>query len=316
MKWRPEPLKGPNHLSRVYIGRHAHLSTTLAPFTVRLVPETSENRPMRQIKFLIAALCGVTALTGTANAQCIADSFEPNDTCATAVELLPGNYPGMTINGYSAVGGLKEDFYEITVAPGEEMFFDIDWSFSQGLLQLWLYDDGICTTGFVDVDTQSSDGDAGVYYNNVTAAPVVLVCKVRSPTPSTVCVDYDMNLTMGVNPCNSTLDDAFEDNDDCLSSSVITAGSHTGFVVFGAGHINGEDKDYYVYQGLAPGEIITIDVAYTQSQGDIGLGLLDGLCGNYETYSNYQAGNETISYTNFGVASEDVFFEIVGYDSA
>ncbi|MCA8980036.1 MAG: PPC domain-containing protein [Planctomycetes bacterium] len=273
---------------------------------------------MRQSPILTAALCGLlgTLSASNANAQCIADSFEPNDTCATAVELLPGNYPGMTINGYSAVGGLKEDFYRITVAPGEEMHFDIDWDFNQGLLQLWLYDDGVCTTGFVDVDTQSSDGDAGVYYNNITAAPVVLVCKVRSPTPSTVCVDYDMNMTIGVNPCNSTPDDAYEDNDICTTPALITPGTHTGFVVFGAGHLGGEDKDYYVVQGLPAGEIITIDVAYSQAQGDIGLGLLDGQCGNYETYSNYQAGNESISYTNFGVVPEDIYFEVVGYDLA
>ena len=273
---------------------------------------------MHQSKSLLAALCGLVSLLvpGTANAQCIADSFEPNDSCAQAAELLPGNYPGMTINGYSAAGGLKEDFYEITVGVGQELHLDIDWDINQGLLQLWLYDDGVCTTGFVSVDTQSSDGDAGVYYNNVTAAPVVLVCKVRSPNPSTVCVDYDMNLSIGTNPCNSTPDDAYEDNDICTAPSVITAGSHTGFAVFGAGHLNGEDKDYYVYQGLAPGEIITIDVAYTQAQGDVGLGLLDAQCGTYETYSNYQAGNETISYTNFGVTPEDVHFEVVGYDSA
>jgi len=285
-------------------------------FAVRPVPETSENRPMRQIKFFITALCGLAGLTGTANAQCIADSFEPNDTCATAIELLPGNYPGLTINGYAAVGGLKEDFYEMTVAPGEELMLDISWDNSGGQLQLWLYDDGVCTSGWVDAHTQSFNGTADVYYNNVTAAPVVLICKVRSPNPTTTCIDYDMNMSIGVNPCNSAPDDAYEDNDICTNSSVITAGTHTGFAVFGQGHLNGEDKDYYVVQGLPPGQIITIDVAYTQAQGDIGLGLLDGLCGNYETYSNYQGGSETISYTNFGVAAEDVYFEVVGYDQA
>ena len=47
---------------------------------------------MRKTQLLIAALFGTAGLFGatTASAQCIADSFEPNDSCAAASILLPG----------------------------------------------------------------------------------------------------------------------------------------------------------------------------------------------------------------------------------
>lgn len=273
---------------------------------------------MQKPKLLISALLGFAALLGTstAHAQCLSDSFEPNNNCATASLLNPGSYQGLTVNGYSAAGGLKEDFYAVTVGVGEELTLDIAWDGNQGLLQLWLYDDGICGAGFVDADTQGFNGFADVYYNNVTTAPVSLVCKVRTPTPSTVCVDYDMNLAIGVNPCNSTPDDPFEDNDTCLTPTLLTPGTLTGLAVFGAGHVNGEDKDFYLVQGVPAGHVISIDVTYNQAVGDIGLGLLNGSCGGYELYSNYQGGFENITVTNFSGSAADYWFEIVGYDSA
>ncbi len=265
---------------------------------------------------LLAVLIAVAAAASApaASAQCAPDSFEPNDSCATAWPLSPGSWTNLSVNGYSAPGGLKEDFYELTIGVGEEMTLDIQWDSADGHLQLWLYDDGVCTTGFIDADTQGF-GTADVAYNNITATPQTLVLKVRSLTPAATCVSYDMDYVVNTNPCVSALDDGFEDNDDCMSAALLPLGTTTGLTVFGSNSTHGLDEDWFRVSGIPAGDVLTVQMTYTHSNGDLALALYDAPCAASATkFSNYQFGVETLEIKNETGATQDYWVEIQAYD--
>ena len=275
---------------------------------------------MRPLHTALAALVGLAALaaapTAAAQTPCNSDSFEPNDTCATASPILSGSYPGMSVQGHAALGGFKLDYYELTLQPGEELAVDIAWNTDDAQLQLWLYDDGVCTTGFVDADIQGF-GTADVSYNNISAVAETLVLKVNIYGPGVTCVDYDMNVTIAANPCVTAVDDLFEDNDDCTTPAVLMPGTTSGLAIFGANSTQGLDEDYWVVQNVPDGYILTVEMDYDHSNGDLAMSLYDAACAaSAVKYSNYQTGLETIEYTNTTGAAADYWVHVQAFDQS
>ena len=122
----------------------------------------------------------------------VADAFEENDDCATALLLGDGTYTGLTIfesdNDYFAVG----------VDPGATITADIFFSDVVADVDLYLWDPAVeCDTnvagtgGAYLVRGFSVDDDEQVVYTNMTGGPQNLVLEVDMFTAGG-CNSYDM----------------------------------------------------------------------------------------------------------------------------
>ena len=271
-------------------------------------------RLMNSISTLTACLAVLWAPT-VASAQCTPDSFEPNDSCATAAPLTAGAYTNLSVEGFASVGGQKQDYYDISVPPGNELDVEVLWDGSGPQLQIWLYDDGVCTTGIVDSDFQSWDGQAEVHYNNISGVTEVITLRVRIPDPTVDCIDYDMNVAVTANPCVQAVDDLYEDNDDCNSPAILAMGSTTGLAIFGANSTQGDDEDWYEIPSVPAGDILSVQMTYSQANGDLAMGLYSAPCAaSSDIYSNYQGGVETIEITNDSGAARSYWLRVEAFD--
>ncbi len=109
-------------------------------------------------------------------------------------------------------------------------------------------------------------------------------------------------------------DDLFEDNDDCASAAVAPLGLTSGLVVQGAANATGLDNDYWVIQGVPAGQILTVDVLFTDAVGDIDVTLYDdAACSVYADGSASTTDNEQVSATNASGATKDYYLEVRAY---
>ncbi len=98
-------------------------------------------------------------------------------------------------------------------------------------------------------------------------------------------------LNISNDPCAGIVDDAFEDNDDCLSAVPLAVGLHPGLVA------TDTDADFYAIT-IATGDIL--QAAYVANVGDIDFSVYDASCaliGNAGlgfTYANITGAPETV----------------------
>ncbi|MCA8980844.1 MAG: hypothetical protein KDC14_12525, partial [Planctomycetes bacterium] len=219
------------------------------------------------------------------------DSFEDNDDCASTVALPIATHTGLF------VATVDEDFFTITVSPGDQLTVDQTYNSGIAELNMDLYDDPACTN-FVT----SAGWGAGFNSLSVTnggAVPANYYLRVSVVNGD--CNNYDLALTAAPDPCLAPgLDDGFEDNDFCGSGVALPAGSHTGLFVASA------DLDYYEIT-VAAGDMVTIDQTYVVG-AELYMDLYsDPSCTTYETGAGWGLGFNTLTWANSTGAPATVY---------
>lgn len=243
---------------------------------------------------LFASFWMVVRGDSTAGGDCIGcglgdDRFEENDTPASATPVAFDAYLGLVCDA-------EDDWYSITIEPGEGLQVDLLFSTSTADLDVYLFDAATMVEldrGFTGTD------DEQVTYSNCTASPVDVLVQVDSFSGN--CGGYDMVVS---DP--AALDDAFEPNDTCLEAAPLPLGTTRGLVVRRTCQ---PDNDVFGVT-LADGETLTIDVLFDGTVDDINIALNDVssiACPGVAVAASLGSGSrEHITYTNTSGASIDL----------
>lgn len=232
------------------------------------------------------------------------DSFEENDTCATAASVGAGSYTGNNVSDTDA------DFYVVTVPAGNILTFTED--FDSDSVSYNIYDDaGTCGNLLGTVA-------GGFTLNNTGAASLDAVIEAVNTSALFACGEYDFSISIDVDPCGSAaVDDSLEDNDDCATATPMMDGTTMGLFV------SKTDKDHYAVC-LANGATIQVDLTFLNDNGDLDCFLWDAAdanCGTGNGSTELAEGfsgtdNETMSYTNTTGADQDLIIEVNVWDNA
>ncbi len=118
------------------------------------------------------------------------DSFEENDTCATAAPIAPGMYSNLFVRK----DGVDNDFYAIVVPAGATINCDVLFTHANGDIDAALYDS--CSTAAVDTSQGTIDNEQ-VAAMNATAAPVTYFLEVYVWAAANLdCNTYGLNITV------------------------------------------------------------------------------------------------------------------------
>ncbi len=248
--------------------------------------------------------------------QCSEDSFEDNDSCASARNVTePFIATGL------AVYKTDPDYFALTVAPGEELNVDVLFNHSVADVELWVYNrNGACGGIFTYLsNSTSSTNDEHVSWTNTGGSAMEVAVKIEVfPGSIATCNNYDLSITtappsMSCDPALS--DDSLEDNDTCSSAVPLPTGMTTGLWV------SRDDGDFY-RATLQPGETLDARVLFTDSISDIDLFLYrqSGPCGGGFNSGELAAGftqtnDERIIWSNTGGSPIDVILHVDIFDS-
>ena len=203
------------------------------------------------------------------------DAFEPNDGCGVPALLTPGAYTNLFCSASDP------DYFEVVLQPGERIITDLSYAPGHGAsLSSSLHDQG-CTNL---LESGGPYDGSHAEWANFGALPVSVVVAVEaSNTSSGACASYDLIVSVIVDPCLSTPDDAFEENDDCASAAVITEGLHQDL------YVHQQDPDYYVISVLL-GDTLDVSMDYVTTDASVQLYLYEqtplngGSCGDGSSY--------------------------------
>ncbi len=109
-------------------------------------------------------------------------------------------------------------------------------------------------------------------------------------------------------------DDALEENDTCGAAVVVTSGTTSNLVIYGAANAGGIDNDYYVVQGVPDGSAIQIDILFTDDNGDIDATMWDdNACSSQVDGSGSTSDNERLEDINNSGGALDYYFQVRAY---
>lgn len=168
------------------------------------------------------------------------DALEGADDCTSAALLPVGLSTDLVVFDATAGNGADQDYYRITnVAPGEAIVLSlIPHDADPVPIGVRLTDDPSCgetlavgKEGFARNDT-ANPKDYFVYVNAWTYG-------IQGGSERDGCKAYDLHLTRVPGECGTLPVDAFEPNDSCASSAVLTPG------VYPALTLDGNAEDFY-----------------------------------------------------------------------
>ncbi len=145
--------------------------------------------------FSAAGATGVGTLTiGMAPDCSVGDAMEDNDDCASGVQLGSGSFTGLNVDN------VDEDFYYLTVAPGDTLTVDAQFLDAFADLDIFLYQDvaacqvadPVNCTGSLACGFSASDNEL-IMYTNPSGVDETYVLKVRLFAGT--CNGYDLNIT-------------------------------------------------------------------------------------------------------------------------
>jgi hypothetical protein len=221
------------------------------------------------------------------------DAMEDNDTCLTAGTMAIGVHTNLFVSTSD------EDYYSITI-PTDEILTITETNLS-GDTTLDLYDSTCTDLGFF----------GGTYTNSTGAPETVILQVVANVTGGLSCATYDLDVSTAPDPCATGADDAFEDNDDCATATVVTDGTYPGLFVSSA------DNDHFAFC-VADGATVSCDILFIDAVADVDFFLRDAAsieCGNGNGTEELADGfsatdNESFTWTNTTGADLDVVLEV------
>ena len=211
---------------------------------------------------------------------CAPDGFEANDTDTTAAPIADGSYPGLT-----ACPDDTDDYYAIGLLTGDELSADIFFVDDEGDIDLRIIDPSGTTVEFstsssddesVGPHVASMDGDYLIRVNLYSDAGVV---------PGNA---YDLVVDVVTASPNCAYDD-LEPNDSTSSPAFAPPAWYPGLSACPT------DDDYFQVF-LDSGDEITVDLTFSDAEGDIDLAILDA-AGTWVAGSSSSNDNESATYT-------------------
>lgn len=146
------------------------------------------------------------------------DALEPNDQCSTAVPLGAGAHTGLVVRPSSY------DYYTVQVPASETLTVTSTYGTVGTLRTDLLIHEGTSCPGPVETGL-GSNGAAQVEWVNDTGATVDVTLAVILGGAGD-CLQYDLDVSTAPFPClDPLLEDGFEDNDDCVTATPMSAGS-------------------------------------------------------------------------------------------
>jgi len=201
------------------------------------------------------------------------DSFEDNDTCATATSLSAGLTSGLRMFGQAIA--VDDDYWVVQNVP-TGMILTVDAVFvdADGDIDMQLFDDPACTSQ-IDGSGSFSDNES-VSVNNSSGTAQDYYVRLYPVGATFECNEYDLQVTGIPDPCVAAVDDALEPNDSCGAATLLGGGSNTDLFVSKA------DEDYYVVS-LPDGDTLDVHIDFLHTNADTDLYLFDAAdpdCGN------------------------------------
>lgn len=230
---------------------------------------------------------------------CTSDAMEPNDSCGAAVSVTQGSYNGLNACAQDS------DYFEIAVAPGEQLTLFLDFVDSAGNIDARL-SSGDC---FATYDTgTSTNNDETLTWTNTgaTTENVVLEVYMGDATQQN---GYDLDVTLvQTDPCVGAADDGLENNDSCVAAVSMGDGVQTGLFA------SKSDADFYSIC-VAAGETLNADIYFTHANGDLDMFLYDpSNCGGGSGTGLAQgfsaSDDESITWTNTGSVNVSLVLEV------
>ncbi len=231
------------------------------------------------------------------------DALEDNDTCATPVVLATGSYIGLNVQD------ADPDYYSIDVPAGD--ILTLTETFDSNDTDYIFYDVGC------GIELAPLGLDGNTWTNSTGSMQTVIIYAHQWNGAALLCSDYDFDLSLMPDPCQSATDDSFEDNDDCATATPLADGLYTGLFS------SRTDKDHYSFC-VPAGSTVTIDVLFNSAVGDLDAFLweaVDPNCGSGMAFSTELAlgfsltDNENLVWTNPLSSDVDVVLEVNTWDS-
>jgi subtilisin-like proprotein convertase family protein len=221
---------------------------------------------------------------------CADDSFDVNDSRATAKPIAAGSYSGLMCN--------DDDWYKIELASAGSISVRIDFTHSAGDLDMTLEGpSGMIAKSEGTSNQESVAGSnlpAGVYFVHVYGYN-----GARGGYAMTV------NVTGSTGGGAATGgDDSFEENDSRSAARALAAGSYPG--------LQCKDDDWYAITLLSAGSL-TVRIDFTHSAGDLDM-VLEDASGNAIARSESTSDSETV--TKSGLAAGTYYVHVYGYQGA
>jgi hypothetical protein len=187
-------------------------------------------------------------------APCLEDSYEENDTQASASPVSAGLITGL--------GSCDADYYEVDLLIGETLSVSALFTDAEGDIDVQLMD----ASGAVLVSgTTMSDDEVLTPYVATAAGTYTVHVFLYADAGSVPGNSYDLNLVVLPAPC---LDDSYEDNDSLAAASSVSGGLISGLRVCSS------DDDYFSFT-VTTGDTVTADLIFSDAEGDIDLRLYD-----------------------------------------
>lgn len=208
--------------------------------------------------------------------MCTADAFEPNDTSAAASSLSLGSTPNLH-------QCTDDDFYAFSLSQGQTVDVTTTFSDAEGDIDIELLDPSgtSVASGVTNTDNET------LSYTVATSGTHRLHVYLYADDGSTPGNPYSINVTAGGSASCSA--DSFEPNQAQAGAPTITAGSHSNLTSCD------QDDDFYTL-ALSNGTPVTLDVMFSDAEGDIDVTLLDPN-GTVAASSASASDNEQITYT-------------------
>lgn len=216
------------------------------------------------------------ALTGTGCAQ---DGLEPNNARGSAAMVNPGVYAGLNV----CEG--DEDFYAVTANAGDEVGVDLVFLSFEGDIDLELLDGG----GAVLASSTGIFGPENVAFTVAAAGTYYVRVFLAFDLGSNPGNNYFMTLTSGPPSGAMCTEDSFEQNDSAAAAAPLTPGTQSGLTSCAG------DEDFYAL-ALSAQDQLTVNVTFTDAEGDIDVQLLDPSGSNVAGGAS-TTDNETFNYT-------------------
>ncbi|MBL4770970.1 MAG: hypothetical protein JKY61_07485 [Planctomycetes bacterium] len=180
------------------------------------------------------------------------DFMEDNDTCSTPLPLAPGTY----VNLWTGVD--DSDFFAVTIPRNSSYSFSIDRGYGAALMRAF------------HSECSPLLGGNGVSINgsNPSSTPLELVIEVyvRDHQSDPGCASYDLTVDSYFDSCLIFVDDSFEPNNSCQTSTRLVDGTYANLQVRYA------DADFYWFC-VGAGATLNLDVLFTHAEGNVDLGL-------------------------------------------
>ncbi|KKL85184.1 hypothetical protein LCGC14_1957270, partial [marine sediment metagenome] len=204
----------------------------------------------------------------------VPDIYEPNNNFSSAWSLMPNLYTDLTI-----LGGDNDWFRLENITYFDFLNITIFFNHSEGDLQLELYNP---SNGLQALSNSTSDNEQILFNATDPGAWRIRVYHMYG--------NSDVNYTLDILVNAGVLgDDIFEPNDDFSNARSINSGYYANL------QIAGGNEDWFKVP-LIVGDIISVNIYFNHSYGDLGLELYDG--SNIWQTGNYSSTNDEYIWYN------------------